>query len=531
MISKKTRCKGLFGFALVCLFPWLLQAQAQEPAAQEPPSEAVASDADRLSALEKKLQEQQETIQEQQDTIHNQQQQLSDLEQKDTVIQEQVDGLHVPSAVSEEQILAEMAATSSDVYTTDKLLDVYGFFSGTFMKSFYRDQSPYEVYIPSNNTFVASDLNLYFSSQLSQTLSALAELRISVKPHGEEATLGSIVRIGETESVVGEYERVDTGVKNAVDPGYFRPGSVSIERVRLLYAPFDGLKFMVGRYLTPYGIWNVDHGAPVILPVRVPYMQSREMVPQAQTGVQVLGRAFLRYDIFFDYAVTLSNGRGPLDQVFDLDKNKAVGAKLKVSWEGENWTLAGGVYGYYGKYTDVKKSLVLYMKRDMTLDDTVEMPMRTRVEKTSAYDETIVTADLLVEGYNVGVQAEYVWRYVDYSVPAFRTAQEQMFSGAAVGANLFDANNQSNGYYILAYWHLPLSKWLGSVRITPFFMYEFNQSNDTTPFTNFEFYSAGLNVKPMPYVTLKGEWSCGIPESKLYGGNINTLVAQVAVSF
>ena len=69
------------------------------------------------------------------------------------------------------------------------------------------------------------------------------------------------------------------------------------------------------------------------------------------------------------------------------------------------------------------------------------------------------------------------------------------------------------------------------VRITPYIMYEYNTANDTQPYLNMQYYIAGVNVKPSPYVTLKVEGNIIDPENDFYGENMKSLMLQTAVSF
>lgn len=515
----------LVTLALLCLLLPPAMASAQEEAGPEmkPEPEGANDVARRLAEMEEKLAQQQERIDAQQSTIEELKTQSEEADR---------------SAEGDEDFTGEEGDFSelqgADIQTKD-LLDVYGFFDLGFYKAFLDDKSPYYMFVGHASTFVMTNLNLYFASQMTDNLSALVELRFSFLPTGQEVSSAQVIHVGDNEIQVSEMERQDTTVWDSSTVMEFRQGGLTIERVHLTYEPIDWFNVIAGRYITPYGIWNVDHGSPVILTVRTPYMLTRQMFPTAQTGFQIYGRFYPRYDLFFDYSVTLSNGRGPMSEVMDLDENKALGLRLRLSYEGDDVFISAGSYGYVGKYTDALKTTHLQMMNDengdLVLDESADQPIAVEVTDTWAFREYAVSADLKMEFWGVGLQSEFVWRYTDVTAPDHRRLETNLFAGAPAEMSLYTPSMIGLGAYGLLYWELPLSKWIAPVRLTPYVMYEWNSSDDTTPFTNFQFVLAGLNVKPSPYVTLKAEYFRGIPESELYGEDLQGIYLQMAVTF
>ena len=191
-----------------------------------------------------------------------------------------------------------------------------------------------------------------------------------------------------------------------------------------------------------------------------------------------------------------------------------------------------GGYGYYGKYTDISKTAVTYLNSDLTIDLTQKDPLQTKIIITEDYDELIAAADFLLTFAGVRLQGEYVFRFVDYNTHNVLSAERALLQGANPLEDIFTASNTGNGVYGLIAWELPLAKWINPVRITPYFIAEYNVTDDTLDYLNVNMIIGGINVKPSPYVTLKVEHALGIPtDKKVYSHNINLLCAQLAVSF
>ena len=277
-------------------------------------------------------------------------------------------------------------------------------------------------------SFIMTNLNLYFGSKMTDTLSTLVELRFSFLPHGHEVSYEA----GE----YSEYERVDTTVNDPSNNKELRLGGVAIEQAHLTWKPADVFGIVAGYYLTPYGIWNIDHGTPLLIPIREPYMQYSQIVPLHQLGLQLFGRAWPADRFYLDYAITLSNGRGPIDTVQDLDENKAVGLRLRGVAEGDNVTFALGGYGYFGKYTDIKRVVTSFT------------PFAVVQETTESYAEFIGALDLLLEFYGVRLQSEYIRKLVRYD--------ERPPRSATSGASGYRPNYIHQSVYGLLAWTLPL---------------------------------------------------------------------------
>lgn len=414
---------------------------------------------------------------------------------------------------------------------------VYGFFDMTFNKFFYDKDSTYNILYNPHSSFMMTNLNVYFSSQMTETLGALAELRFSFLPMGSKTQelMDNEVELHMTDGsvmVFGSHKLVDTTVRDPFTTAEFKLGGVGIERLHLTWTPRDWFNVIAGRYLTPYGIWNVEHGSPVITTARLPYMQIREMAPLAQTGLQIYGRLFPRDNLFLDYAVTLSNGRGFVESMMDLDENKGLGLKMRLTYESAKVRFQVGGYGYMGTYVERKKRMVMILNAEGQIDATVDNSFTTITPPIDAYDEYVATADLLLEAFGLTLQSEYIWRYVDYTTPGHPEDTETNFAGVeATDPHWGYASFTGQSVYCLLSYRLPLDRWLGQFKITPYVMYEYNASNDTQPYINVKYYIAGVNMKPSPFVTLKLEGNMMDPKNQFYGNKLKALMLQMAVSF
>ncbi len=412
-----------------------------------------------------------------------------------------------------------------------RLLEIYGFFDVTFYKYFYDHDSGFHLFLNDKPSFVVSSLNLYLKSQMTDTLSALAELRFAFMPFGNAHSYAveiDTIDTGETYDIIDEDEGFS--YRDPVSSQTYYPGSVSIERIHLTWSPRDWFNILAGYYLTPYGIWNIEHGSPVVLPARLPYMQIRRMAPQTQTGLQVFGRFFPRYNLYLDYAVTLSNGRQELmESTFDLDNNKGVGLRLRGMYEGDNVTVALGGYGYYGRLTRDQKSVIV---------NTQEQTLKVDVEHTWVNDEAVVTGDFLLKFFGVKLQMEYIFRYIKAVVPRTFLYSDELFlagdlTGTVTGEPVyFGPTSVGRGYYGLLAYELPLHQWLGDFTITPYVLYESNMTLDSMPQINMKhLVYAGINLRPSAYVVLKAEFNYIVPEANKYGRDLMAVIAQMAVSF
>src|SRR4029077_7383787 len=121
----------------------------------------------------------------------------------------------------------------------------------------YLHASPNPV-IHDNDSFIVGNLNVYLEKNLSTRLRSLLEVRLLFAPNG---------------SVGAGDQYIDTTVQDLSN--FFRPiqwGAIAIERAYVEYDLEPRLTLRAGHWLTPYGIWNIDHGSPTVIGTFRPFI-------------------------------------------------------------------------------------------------------------------------------------------------------------------------------------------------------------------------------------------------------------------
>jgi hypothetical protein len=215
------------------------------------------------------------------------------------------------------------------------------------------------------------------------------------------------------------------------------------------------------------------------------------MVPGKQLGLQLFGKVFPAKGLTLEYAATLSNGRGPMDTVYDLDSNKALGLRWKLNYEKGDFSASVGQYGFTGKYTDT--SSATYIGPGPT-------DMKTAVVTSNQYNEYDLANDLLIKFYGLRLQSEVVLKKVMYRVPPATSTD-------ASGTQYYSASYLSRAAYGLLAYELPESWTGGKVRIMPYLYEEWAKPDDTsTMLGSLRVNVVGINVRPYTNLVLKTEY-------------------------
>lgn len=340
-------------------------------------------------------------------------------------------------------------------------LEVYGFADFGFQKILA--EQTLGDFLGRDASFAVGNFNLYLRGLLAPGWESLGEVRFHLLPNGLESQDLNLTRT-DTRFVEQQYANPDS-----------RWGGIEIERLWLQREWTSWATLRAGLWLTPYGIWNVDHGSPVIIGVAAPFVVRQSLFPERQTGLQLLLRREEAWGIV-GLNLTLSNGRGPVSGYWDLDRNKGVGGRLwaKGDWHGP-WEV--GVSGYFGGYTDLSRAIA-------TRGDRLEV-----VETiTEAYDELALAVDAkwLWNGWHL--QAEFV-----HNARAYRDAGRPEIQGT--GGRTPD-HARWGGYAIVGY----RFGWLG---LMPFSQAEVYDFGVTRPTKRAFIGGVGVNVRPTAEIVVK----------------------------
>jgi hypothetical protein len=354
-------------------------------------------------------------------------------------------------------------------------LDFYGFADVNFWQPLMSRSNPWTQLFPEYSSFAVGNLNLYIDGHLAPNWRSLIEVRFLYSPHGEQRVRPD-----------GRFEIVDNTL---VDPAEFGRrivwGGVLIERAWIEYRAHDRLTLRVGQFLTPYGIWNVDHGSPVLIGIRRPYIIREGLFPERQTGLELYGDTHLGA-LRFGYHLTLSNGRGPADSLQDYDANKALGGRLWLSRRGATeGTL--GLSGFAGRTTSpTYRAVPLGGSFGREL---VSMDQR---------DTWSLAADLRLRHGGLLVQSEAAFQRIRF------TAEGRPVPPLSLGRFLPD--NDRKGVYVLTGYRFD---WMG---LMPYVLGEYFRTGSPGPATDLVGHIptvvvgyVGVNVRPWPNIVLKAE--------------------------
>ncbi len=395
-------------------------------------------------------------------------------------------------------LLSELSSDYEDGPAVDApSLRLYGFADLAYSMQIGKP-SPIVTWYP---TFAIGNLNLYLANDFGSNWRTLTEVRFLYLPHGQL-----------DDPVVGFFnpdsQRIDTTTNDYADVNRpLRWGGIEIERAWIEYTVNHLLNIRAGQWLTPYGIWNVDHGSPTVIGVYRPYIIGEALFPERQTGLQVHGSVYAG-ETKIGYHVTLSNGRGPMDAYLDLDKNKALGARVYAQTDALLGKLTVGISGYRGNFTNRPDNPV-------RLDPT-DGPVLNNVV-TERYTELALAADLKWEPGNFLVQAEIISADRAYE-DALRPPVLIALPGSPPG---FISDLRRLGYYALLGYRLP---WWN---LMPFAVW---QSYDNPLLVDVNEWQIGFNMRPVPEVVLKAEYiNVDFPDTP--GATIDYLTTQIAWAF
>lgn len=406
------------------------------------------------------------------------------------------------AAAEAEAMIAAMAA-EAPMEQQGPSLSFYGFSDFTASKFLVGKDSGWDSVFRDETAFYIGNLNLYMDADLTNDFRSLMEIRFMFLPAGTDDPNAP----GFLDPSVNSRYKPAADYANAERAISW--GAISIQRAYLEYTLHSLVRMRAGRFLTPWGIWNVDHGTPVIISSSRPYIIGEGFFPEAQTGFEVFGARSWDH-LSVGYHFTLSNGRGPIEQYGDFDSNKAIGGRIWLS-NSDFGDLKFGVSAYYGTNTDKRQKI----------DITAASPLPTSFvfERSREY---ALAADVRFESGPLLLQSEIAM-------------QDRVWDDDArpfdVQGNV-QADNRRMGAYLVAAYRLP---WYN---IRPFLQFEYYNSGTATGLGGARDLLSGgpgLNIRIQPNVVLKASYSHVFFFKPVAGSlaqnPIDVVAAQVAWAF
>jgi hypothetical protein len=246
---------------------------------------------------------------------------------------------------------------------------LYGFMDLNF-NQFWVESNNFlnsQSFINSRPEIVMGNVNVYMDFRPNDKIRSLIEVAYNSSEYDEHAS---------NKMVMGEVTAEDLGDPvmdmiasqilegiNSQPSGVDEPfsekrkyGGIYIARAWADLKISDLLTMRAGKFITPAGIWNVDHGSPIIIPILPPRQTAfMPIFPVSQTGLMLHGQAYLGdSDHELKFSAYTSTGRSSEGVVHDnLDNDLedmadlALGGKLTLAMDfldGINL----GVSGYSG---------------------------------------------------------------------------------------------------------------------------------------------------------------------------------------
>jgi hypothetical protein len=416
-----------------------------------------------------------------------------------------------PTSTDEAAKIAELFAQDSATAAAEPSLKFYGFADFNVTR-WLNLTDKWKNQFPDTLSFYVGKLNLYMEGNIASDWKSLIEVRYmfipngSGQPHGSASNgpspngsyLDPLSNSGRFNGVTGDY----TEIGRPVDWN-----GINIQRAYLEHNFTNFLSVRVGRFLTPWGIWNVDHGSPVIIGTAKPYVIGEAFFPEAQTGFDAFGSIPLG-DATLGYHVTLSNGRGPTEAFQDLDGNKGLGGRLSLKMYLLG-TVDVGVSGYGGTVTDRRQEVNL---QDQSL---VYFTYEHYRELSWAADLRWIWKGLHFQ--TEGALHDRVWN---------NDARPVAFAGV-------QPDTRRLGLYALLGYRLP---WLN---LMPYAMYSYYDTGSRSNFggtaSRANVWSGGLNVRINPSVVFKIEYQRAtfrnVVPGAMFGDPLEQLSSQLAWAF
>jgi hypothetical protein len=351
------------------------------------------------------------------------------------------------------------------------------------------------------------NLNVYLDGQLTSRLRTLAEVRFSYHPSTDSNS---------------------TSTQDYTTMGSVSWGGVIIERAWAEYAFSDLLAVRAGEFLTPYGIWNVDHGSPTLVGTQAPNVIATEMFPRQQVGIEAYGTRFVGATRL-GYHLTVSNGRIGSNPPYE-NRNGRAGFGARIYAEPELLgSLRVGLSGYTGRYTGYATTTTYAQD-----PSTGVITAASTTSLSTQYDERDLGMDVSWQWKHLAINAEFLLQRQDFTDAS--PAGTGIGPGGPVppggpggplpaGGLGGTTDHTSAGGYIIASYGLP---WYG---ITPWLLWDSYRQDTRQKLT-------AHNLAPGVDVRLRPDFVVKVQLNHIYSDNAagsmkpsNSLAAQIAYAF
>jgi hypothetical protein len=360
-------------------------------------------------------------------------------------------------------------------------VQVSGFGDFTWSRFIFTKKSAIQPTFGKQSSFYVGNLNLYVDAQLSERARSFFEVRFTYLPNGAASRDASTSTMPRVDNSAQDYS--DLYRKTAL-------GSIIIERAWVEYRLHELFTLRGGHLLTPYGIWNVDHGSPAIISVQRPFVVGADFIPKEQVGLEGYGTFHVSSSALLGYHAMVTNGRiGTHPQYLAMNGRPGFFGRVfaETNRLGE---LRVGVSGYQGVYKDELQKTGM------------GKPVSTINQQ---YDEWSMAADVHWDWHDVVLNAEYISNSINY-----KKGKPTRIDGVTQVND-----DRRSGSYVLVAYRLPFYK-----QVMPYAMHEFFRASEklrhegiSMDFVHYGSgvndiykYTVGINYHVQPNLVVKAQW-------------------------
>ncbi|MGL1902288.1 MAG: hypothetical protein OCC49_09140 [Fibrobacterales bacterium] len=395
-------------------------------------------------------------------------------------------------------------------WAQDDKFKVYGFADFTFSQWMdLSDSSFLNAFGEKAPSATLGNVNLYFDMKPNDFTRAFVEVNMNttVFNKGETGRVDTRVKVELPDGTPVAPEDLTKGT--GTDTRGSTTGGILLERAWFDLFLLEQVNLRVGKFITPAGIWNVDHGSPIITPVSQPNQTSFFAIfPEAQAGLMVYGAKYIG-DHELSYNVYTSAGRNDTKSIVgeaeiqEMEKlsDLAFGGHVAFAAEEIIDQLKVGASAYTGVLQDETRILENVVTVDATNPTGAPLIRQYYYDDVNyALREFCYGIDLKASHMNVNFQSEVNMRKVEVE------------TGTNPGKS-----TDFLGYYFLLSYDVALLDYLS---VTPYAMWEHIGWEEpqntpefiglhTTPIAGWDQYIMGLNFALHTNYHVKIEYALG----------------------